>query len=309
MNRLIEKKIRIHFANKDCTKKLALTFQLYDHRLIDRWLALYLDSGLNIKKFGQVNFTGQILENEEQIIAILNALILKINTYFSKNNINDLSIDCQISRNVEQKTLNDLHRFFEVHFNDKRFHADLRNTFNMLNLFIHKMENFSDSKKNKCVNIDINPLNSKYLKFELEDFLLFDPNWRWGELILNYGLRGVPTLLAFQNDSIPRPQGCFNGGCTISFVEDTPFTRHEDLGPWLIKNNLNLNDPECALGNITLGNLIDPIIPKDELARLNFLLQFKEINNLVQMEYIGSSDDLISISASDHEILGKYDIK
>jgi hypothetical protein len=152
------------------------------------------------------------------------------------------------------------------------------------------MENFSDGKINNCVLIEVTPAKWDLLPLLKNDYQLFDMNWKWGELLLNYCMLGVPTMQSFLNDSIPKPQSCFSAGVYLSFVDDKEFDQIEALHNWLESKKMDPKNPECAIGYIPLGRIMDPQIPINEEDRIKFLLQFKEYNQLVKVEYIGSND-------------------
>ncbi len=281
------KELNVIFGAKDSDDELTLRYQLYDHPLIDRWLALWKMSDFNSGVVGATNFAGQIIDDEDFIVSTLNALILKINRHLLSVNRTELILDVVIERGVSQKVLNDLHLYFETYSLDEQLRDPLKNTFRLLNLFIHRMENFSDGKKNNCLVIEVSPARTIYLKLEEQDYQLFNKEWVWGELLLNYATLGVPTFAAFLNNSIPTPQRRFSAGVQISFVEHSDFNQQDQLNDWLEKNNLPINDSTNSIGFIPLGILIDPITASDEWQKINFLKQFKKFNKIKKIQLIG----------------------
>ena len=286
---LSNKKLKIVFGTKNTDEILTLDYALYNHDLIDRWIALWKLSEFEKGVIGATNYSGQIIDNEDFVISALNALIMKINKYVVSINRSDLIIHDILSRSVSQKILNNLHRYFEIHSFDLELRDPLKNTFRLLNLFIHRMENFSDGKKNNCLIIEVSPAETIYLKLNEQDFKLFDRDWVWGELLLNYATLGVPTLVAFQNDSTPTPQRRFSAGVQLSFVEDFEFLEQEKLNQWLIRNSLKIDDPKNSVGFIPLGILTNPQINEDEESRINFLLHFKHFTKIKKMELTGET--------------------
>jgi hypothetical protein len=284
---LSNKKIRIHFSDENNTDNIILTYHLYESQILERWWSLLDLSEFTKGKFGATNFAGQLLDDEEYLVTTLNYFILKINTFVLQNHMPEFEIPYTIEKGVSQKILNDIHRFFEINAHDPRLKEPLKNTFRLLNLFIHRMENFSDHKKNDCVLIEIAPADWRYLPLCENDFSLFDLDWKWGQLLLNYCHLGVPTAQAYLNKSIPKPQSCFSAGMYLSFVDDSPFIITDELNSWLIQNGLDPMDPKCALGYIPLGILVEPEIPQIQSERIQFLLKFKKCNKLKKIELLG----------------------
>ncbi|NOT79099.1 MAG: hypothetical protein HOP07_08860 [Bacteriovoracaceae bacterium] len=290
--KLGEKSLTIHFGNQNPGDEFILTYQLYDHSLNERWWALLELSMFDQGVFGTIGFMGQILDDEELIVTTLNYYILKINSFVKKHNYPELIIEHTIEKGVAQNILNELHRYFEIYSIDERLEKPLRNTFKFLNIFIHKMENFSDGKKNNCVIIDVSPVELQFLPILTDEFKLISPDWHWGELCLNYSQLGVPTLQAFLNNSKPRPQSYFSSAMYLTFVDDSPFERYDELSKWLITKNLSLNDPKSAIGYILLGKLMTPTIPVTDDERISFLLNFKKYNTIKKIDFNGKSSQL-----------------
>lgn len=298
-----QRQIRIQFQGANDV--LELHYQLYEHPLINRWLTLVQLSGFCDGKIGGVNFSGQLLDDEEFLVNSLNVLILKINTHLKKLQLDDLIIEHTVHRGVPQQILNELHRYFELHAYDDRFKEPLQNTFRLLNLFIHRMENFSDNKKNNCVLIEVTPAEWNFLPLEADDYQLFSADWVWGQLLLNYCMLGVPTLQAFLNKADPKPQSAFSAGVYLSFVDDNQFNQMEELKAWLQERQMDPDDPQCAIGYIPLGEMVFPKISSDTNARIEFLKKFKTYSQVLKFE-IDPPVNRIDIGPSRQIPKGKY---
>lgn len=281
---LSNRKIQIHFRNKDSQETCILDYQIYSHPFAERWWNVALESGFNEGQFGGINFSGQPFDNEDDVVVTLNALIMKINSFLMINKRGDLLIDHLVEKKVSQKVLNELHLFFEKTDPDIFFYP-IKNTLRMLNFFIHKMESFSDGKINDCGIVDIASLKFERCQFQDDDWALFTMDWIWGQLYLSYTQVGVPTAQAYKNNSLPVPQDIYSAGVLLSFVHDSEFSERDKFHQWLISVGLDPADPKIAAGYIPLGMMTN--IPDSNEGKLKFLQRLgtcKSVEKIVQVE-------------------------
>ena len=249
--------IRVFFSNEDQTSTFHLDYRLYDHSVAQKWMRLMqktiLFDGGSIYKDGY--FSGAPINDKEALIDELNKTVVRHNEFCKQKNLQDFYIPVMADNPLTQGRLSELHEYFEKyaeHDNFKNEHE--KENLQNLNLLIHALESFLNESSKNC-HVEI--LSKQFLKTSLteEEYGFFDPDTVWGQLVLTYGITGVPTLNAFRNDSDPTPQNVITNGMALSFWEDNTFDQHEELKKWLISKNMDPADPKNAVGYIGLGIL------------------------------------------------------
>lgn len=279
------REVHIHFLNEKTGEKFVLEYQLYNHPFNERWWGMLTESGFDQGVFGSFNFAGQPFDDEDLIVTMLNAVIMKMNLFSEMNGRADLITPHSVEKGVSQKVLNELHDHYEKCMKLEDFFRPVLNSVKMLNLFIHRMESFSDGKKNNCGIIDITAVAYGKKALLDEDYRLFSADWIWGQLTLSYCLLGVPTLQAFLNQSTPVPQDKYSAGMIMTFVDDSPFTRLDEFRSWAVSVGLNPDDPRIALGYLPLGMMKNiPTTTEDKERFLSRLGQHKKIEKVIQVE-------------------------
>lgn len=263
--------IRINLANHDGSSTFHLDYRLYDHSVARKWMkllqqTLILDGG-KISRDGI--FSGNGINDKADLIQKLDNTVEFHNQFCRENNYLDCIIPIKTDHPVTQDRLSKLHEYFEQYAEDHRFSSvtPVRENLQDMNLMIHALESCLDESSKAC-HVEI--LSQQVLKQPLvgDDYKLFDLDSKWGQLVLTYGITGVPTLNAFRNNSEPTPQNYVTNGMTLAFWGDFTFDRHAELEAWLKTKGMDINNPECALGYVGLGVLENlDSIDRDELLK------------------------------------------
>ena len=250
--------IRIKFSNDEGNSEYSLDFRLYDHSVAQRWMKMMLQTqalgGGRIIQDGI--FFGNGVNDRAQVVSKLDRTVDIHNDFCKKNNLDDCIIPIKTDHPVTQSRLSKLHEYFEAYAEDERFALDepIRMNLQDMNLLIHRLESCLDETSKAC-HVEI--LSEYYMKYPLkgDDYKLFDLDTIWGQLVLTYGITGVPTSNAFWSHSEPTPQNFVTNGMILSFWGDHIFDKRDELAEWLKTKNLDINNPESALGYIGLGKI------------------------------------------------------
>ena len=263
-------RIRINFSNDDDTSNYSIDYCLYDHSVASRWLGLMKETlrfGNDIVDNGI--YFGSAVNDKKQLIKKLNNIVETHNRYCDQRSHPECKIPVKADDSVTQDLLNILHGYFEIYAEDPRFSDEPGSKYNLqdMNLYIHRLEScIKDATRDS--HVEILPKNVLRLQFEHEDYKLFSPDTIWGQLVLTYGITGVPTINAFWNNSEPTPQNSLMNGMLLAFWSDVQFDRHEELKKWLETKGLDINNPEIALGYLPLGLMVGiENCDKDEVLR------------------------------------------
>lgn len=251
-------KVKLTFSTKNGTDFVA-TYRVYDHTVTRKWLSLVqksIDNASEIKNDG--DFFGSAFTDANLLIESIKKVVISHNKYCSDNGLSDdFNIPITINNPPTQERLNELHEWYEKLIDLSIFSRNREANLNLqeLNVSIHGLESVIVGKRVNHIEIIMKDFHMT--PFSEEDYHFFSLDYNWGELLLSYGMTGVPTINAFNGDTHPVPQNSYCPGMIMIFWGDFKFSKHEELGSWLETRGLSINDPKSALGYIPLGVLED----------------------------------------------------
>jgi hypothetical protein len=283
---------------------LKLKYSILDIDIADRWIDLINKNNEANNKI-RYNYRKILSDAEIQEKFILfKSNINFINNNYDRQ-LTDIESVEQLRLNAN--ILNDLHEEFEIYgdrlqkflddgyFNNPKASPDynpkwpgdkhdkaLHEAFLTLNEQIHNFEaiyrTWNRREKSICTCLtdflpnknpdDVKPEDYLHSPLKPEDYLLFDPEHKWGWLYLGYNTLGKHWSSACNDNDIEvvkrkqiRPQARFAAEMYMSFRNDTPYYSRVSLYKWWMDNNFSeIIDPrlrleDLALGFIPVGNL------------------------------------------------------
>jgi len=252
---------------------LNLYYDLINIDIVDRWIEII---NKNIKSNHEIFFNHRKIFNEEELNNIFNMLEINIKNI---NEIYDRKLKTISSFNDlidNQNSLNDLHEefeFFGYRFDniDKEENKEilknefLKEQFLKLNNSIHNLESIIRSKNKDCnCLIDFYP-QKIFEELKIEDYFLFTPQMKWGNIYLGYNTLGKNWLNSFFDndmDVIKRKkiasQKRFAAECFINFSnpninENISTIINYQFYNWWKKNNVSEYYPELSLRDYAFG--------------------------------------------------------
>jgi len=259
-------------------EKLNLTYRLYDHNLRSRWVELMTKDKSKQIIENDGFFFGKRFHSEKELEQRLNHCIEIINSYADKFKFEDIKIPFKAEIPMSVEFLNLAHKYFEKidGFKKLKIVREFCEAIQDYNMTIHQAESFTHLGEfpSDHVQILLIPQGDKLL--EEEDYNLFSPSNRFGELYLSYGMTGVPTKDAFLHKTEPAPQNVYTTGMMLSFMPDFDFTITEEFEAWLSERGMTASDPKSAIGLIPLGHLHGTEIDNQD-AFLNKLKHYRKV--------------------------------
>jgi hypothetical protein len=274
-----------------------LKYSILDTDIADRWVAL-IDKNNAVGNKLRYNYRKILSDSEieEQFVAF-KANIDFINSNYDRHLTEIESVEqLRLNANI----LNDLHEEFEVYgdrlqkfiddgyFNNPKASPEynpkwpgdvhdkvLHECFLKINEQIHNFEaiyrTWNRRERSICTCLadfmpnkdpkDILPEDYLHEPLKPEDYLLFDPEHKWGWLYLGYNTLGKHWSSACNDNDIEvvkrkqiRPQARFAAEMYMSFRNDTPYYSRVALYKWWLENNFSeIIDPRLRLEDLALG--------------------------------------------------------
>jgi len=263
-----------------------LTYQLYDHCLRERWVELITkDKHKQIIEHGGF-FFGKRFHAEKELEQKLNQCIEIINSYAEKFKFDEIKVPLKAKIPMSVEFLNSAHKYFEKidGFKKLKIVREFCETIQDYNMTIHQAESFTDLGDFPSDHVQILLIPQGDRALEEEDYKLFNPSNRFGELYLSYGMTGVPTKDAYLHKTEPAPQSVYTTGMMLSFMPDFDFKVTEEFEDWLKERGLSAADPKAAIGLIPLGHLYGRKIENQD----EFLDQLKKFRKVSAVEIFTS---------------------
>jgi hypothetical protein len=276
---------------------LKLRYAILDINIADRWIDL-INKNNELGNTLRYNYRKILSDSEieEQLIAFKSNIEF-INNNYDRKLTSVQSVD-QLRNNAE--ILNDLHEEYEIYgdrlekfiadgyFDNPKLSPDyntiwpgdvhdksVHEAFLRLNEQIHNFEaifrTWNRREKSICTCLadflpnkdpkDILPEDYLHEPLKPEDYLLFDPEHKWGWLYLGYNTLGKHWASACNDNDLEavhrkaiRPQSRFAAEMYMSFREDTPHYARVSLYKWWTDNNFSeIIDPRMRLEDLALG--------------------------------------------------------
>lgn len=247
---------------------LKLQFKVYDTQIAKKW-------------FTELQKTNQIYENDRftdwgssNVIDKLNDCIRIINNY-------QYIINKTAHKDITQKELNYLHKFFEdlrgeVTVGTDWFHnapVEVQRAVENFNIHIHHLENKIRSN-NKYPALVVTFTDSGRYELTDEDCKHFTFKWKSGEVYINYCHVGKTVLDIYKNnDDIAegiRPQTHYSADFMIKFGPSTNTIIHKLrsvlIKLWLLKKNFKFKN--LNIGMIPVA-ILTTNVNKEELLKFN----------------------------------------
>jgi hypothetical protein len=281
---LNDRGVRLYFQGPEKTEPSIFEYHLYDHSVSAKWFSraqITQQKGNFIPQHGG-DFFGKPFYPKENLVADFERIFNVINSE------GEDYIEGQIGLDMTQSELNRLHRDFErlakkTYYQSPSVDPQIFQEILNLNLTIHRYEGHLGGAEGCHIEVNFQPV--EYCELEDEEYHLFTPDRRNGNMYLTYGQVGVPTIAAFfsgVNDSF-LPQSKVSAGFFLLFDQDFDFDQWDQLRSWLEKtHHLNASDPRLAIGFIPLGRLVNRSI--DSEANLQELSEHLRIS---KVELIG----------------------
>jgi len=273
--------------NSKTGERLQLHYSLLDTDVCDRWINLINKNNeagnslrYNYRKILSMD------EIEDQFVIFQN----NINFINSRYDRKLTTVDSVEQLKQNESVLNDLHEEFEIYgdrleefiaegyFNNPKGSAKynpiwpgdahdkvLHESFLILNEQIHNFEaiyrTWDRREKSICTClVDFMPAGL-HEDLKPEDYLLFDPEHKWGWIYLGYNTLGKHWSSACNDNDIEvvmrkqiRPQARFAAETYMSFRYDTPYYSRISLYKWWMDNNFSeIIDPTLKLSELALG--------------------------------------------------------
>lgn len=305
-------------ANNKDGQTLKLKYKILDTDLSNRWLDI-IEQNIKANNTLVDNYQKILSQDEclEKFAEFYNN-ITTINSMYDRKLKDIVSLEF-LSAN--QNLLNDLHEEYEIYgdrlqqllnidyFKNPEDHLelcnniwpgrqqniDLHNRFLKLNDQIHEFEAIFRAQK-KSTNgvclclIDYVPAGITQ-ELKIEDYFLFESDFKWGWLYLGYNTLGKHWVSTMQDDDIEvvhrdqvRPQSRFSAEFFLNFKLTVNPTR-VNFYNWWIENNMsaiknpNMTLKELALGFIPLGKLVGYRINNDVAQEIPDAALYPDIIN------------------------------
>jgi len=262
-------------------EKYHLTYQLYDHGLRHRWVELMTkDKHKQIIEHGGF-FFGKRFHTEKELESRLNDCIRIINDYAEKFKFEAIKVPLKAEIPMSVEFLNIAHKYFEKidGFKKLKIVREFCEAIQEYNMTIHQAESFTDLGAFPSDHVQILLIPQGDRPLEEDDYNLFSPSNRFGELYLSYGMTGVPTKDAYLHKTDPAPQNVYTTGMMLSFMPDFDFKITDDFEAWLKERGMSAQDPRSAIGLIPLGRLTGEEI-KDQDAFLENLKKYRKVSGV-----------------------------
>jgi len=300
-----DKYLEIICQSTKSRKFLKLRYSILDTDIADRWINL-INKNNELNNTLRYNYRKILSDSEiEEQLVEFKANVEFINNNYDRH-LTDIESVEQLRTNAH--ILNDLHEEYEVYgdrlekfiqagyFNnpkaspeynakwpgdthDKKVHE----AFLRLNEQIHNFEaifrTWDRRTRSICTCLadfvpnkdpkDVLPEDYLHEPLKPEDYLLFDPEHKWGWLYLGYNTLGKHWSSACNDNDLEvvrrkqiRPQARFAAEMYMSFRDDTPYYSRVALYKWWMDNKFSeIIDPrmkleDLAFGFIPVGNLL-----------------------------------------------------
>lgn len=272
--------ILVNLSNKSGSK-FSVKFKLYDHPGTTIWLRIMQETlalGANIIDGGA--FFGRTFNDLTELSMRLESNIHYHNKWATDHGLaTEFHIPLTIDNPPTQDRLNRLHEYFEAlveHPRIRNEEEEVKANLMDMNINIHKTE--STLSENDGCHVEL--ASSHYIKTEMTDeaYGHFSTDFFWGELILTYGITGVPTMSAFRSNTAPTPQNFITNGMIMAFWGDTKFNQWDELTKWLAGLGMAATDPKCALGYLPLG-ILEGVASLDRASLLKRMKEHSYVDN------------------------------
>jgi len=171
----------------------ALTYEIWTHDLAQRWLALTEQQIIDPREIRTV-FHNRVSTDLPQIERELRATLEDIQRLSSE--------EISVPQTIDQTALNDLHRLFELH-SQNREDPQLQDLWHLLNTQIHCWESAAKISPLGAGSFnllyDINPGSCRG-EISPRDLLWLDSDLQWGGLYLGYNTVGKDWLSCYLDD-------------------------------------------------------------------------------------------------------------
>jgi hypothetical protein len=292
-----DKYLEITCQSTKSRKFVKLRYSILDTDIADRWINL-INKNNELGNTLRYNYRKILsdIEIEEQLVAFKSNIEF-INNNYDRQLTEVESVD-QLRNDAG--VLNDLHEEYEIYGNRlEKFIADgyfdnpklspdyntvwpgdvhdksVHEAFLRLNEQIHNFEaifrTWNRREKSICTCLadflpnkdpkDVMPEDYLHELLKPEDYLLFDPEHKWGWVYLGYNTLGKHWASACNDNDLEavhrkaiRPQKRFAAETYMSFREDSPHHARVSLYKWWMDNNFSeIMDPRMRLEDLALG--------------------------------------------------------
>lgn len=247
---------------------LTLQFKVYDTEIAKKWFT-------ELQKVNHIYEDDRFTDwGSSNVVEKLNECIRVINNY-------QYIIDKTATKDITQKELNYLHKFFEdlrgeVTVGTDWFHSapsEVQHAVESFNIHIHHLENEIRSN-NKYPALVVTFSDSSRYELSDEDCKHFTYKWKSGEVYINYCHVGKTILDVYKdNDNITeaiRPQTHYSADFMVKFGPSTNNIVHKLrtalIKAWLLKKKFTFKN--LNIGMIPVAELITETT-KEELFKFN----------------------------------------
>lgn len=256
------------------TESYSLVYELNHHRPTQEWARLMLSVTPDELRQGFNPWVGLLSTNEHihNRVSRFNQLIVELNEWIP-NRIDDI-----FNQNDYQNCLNKLH----IHFPEleaTETDLDRLRQLSEYNDIIHELEHIFREKNNERLMIVLCPRMNETVPLNDEDYNLFDPNVKFGEMVLHYPHvgRNCFELLKAGDINCPidqfKPQSMISPYHHLRFFDDMcdTVTYNKKFSEFYsrssIKQVIDIDDPKKAFGFIKLGKL-KTTLPHSEILNI-----------------------------------------
>lgn len=254
-----------HLTIGNSSSSYTLVYELEQHRPAQEWarLMLYLDASMLRENF---NPWAGSTSNEKRTATTkrLIELIESLNQWIPNK------IETQWDVSDFQNTLNKLHIHFPELEQSEKDPVRL-SQLTEYNDTIHLLEHLYRNTDSERLMLMILPSMIESVPLKDDEYTLFNPNVKFGEMVLHYPLvgRNVFELLRAKDYNCPvdqiRPQNIITAYHHLRFFNDptddvsyrASFARFYDKST--IKEKYNIDDPKLAFGFIKIGRLVSDL--------------------------------------------------
>lgn len=275
-----------HLTLGNSSSSYTLVYELEQHTPAQEWARLMKSTSVDSLRQSFNPWVGSVSADKRIDASIkLNSLIESLNQWIPNKITN------RWESGDFQNSLNKLH----IHF------PELENTetdpirlaqLSEYNDTIHVLEHIYRNQDAERLMIVILPSMVSTVPIDDDDYLLFDPNVKFGEMVLHYPLvgRNVFELLKAKDYTCPveqiRPQNIISPYHHLRFFDDPTSTElyHKQFKIFYdkstIKEKYKIDDPNLAFGFIKLGRLTSTLT-RDEILNI-----VKSCNKIISWEII-----------------------
>jgi hypothetical protein len=265
-----------HLTIGNDSNSYTFVYELEQHHPAQTWANLMESTTVDALKKGYNPWMGSMgstsPEKRTAAVSRLIALISSLNQWVPEK------IETQWDENDPQHCLNKLHVHFPEIVRVEKDPERLRQI-SEYNDVIHILEHLYKNQQHESLMLVVLPNFGRSVPINDDDYALFDPSVKFGEMVLHYPLVGREAFAMLKGNDYDcpveqiRPQNIISPYHHLRFFDDPADTemyrkRFKDFYERsTIKQKYKIDDPKLAFGFIKLGKLVS-ILDRSEILNI-----------------------------------------